>query len=100
MLENQLDTDTPLIQFVATTGDDPEAEEDLVKEWEVKNVTPNQIDIQLLFADPLTVSQGDEPDYFTMLLNFGNFETNSGNSLPINTIINAYIPRQLDPYSE
>ena len=68
--------------------------------WNVIDWTPSQIDFSLNFTYPVNVSQNDEPDLLMMMLNIHDYTTNSGKYLPINAVLEVFIPRQLDRDTE
>ena len=44
--------------------------------WKVLEVKSKKITVQLMFLQPLLVSQGDKPDQLLIMINFGNFTDN------------------------
>lgn len=53
-----------------------------------------EIDIKLEFENPLNISQGDEPDFAVVILNFARFKTEDGQKLPDGIIKKVPLPAQ------
>lgn len=62
--------------------------------WIVTDVSPELIELQISFADPLQISQNEEPDYLSVKVNMDYFVDE--NNLPLERqSFEAEIPRQL-----
>ena len=71
-----------LIDVFMVMGDE-EVKESNLKSWEIASVKPNLIELDLVFAKPLHVSQGDENDKIIVQVGLARFPDEHQAKLPV-----------------
>ena len=75
-------TNSHLIDIKMLKGDSDEQNENL-QDWQIVSVSSELIEIDLNFANPLEVSQGEAKDRLIVQVSLGQFPDENDNRLPI-----------------
>ena len=68
---------SPLIEIQSVAGEDSNVDQ-LGLDWKVTEVNEHGMDFKLAYADPLEVSQNDQPDKVKVRFNLGQFTDEYG----------------------
>ena len=89
-----LTDDLPLIEILSEPGS--ESNPDLMNlDWEINGFTDSSLDFKLIYKNPLEISQGNEPDIVTIVLNLGRFTDEYGQPMANGITMSVEVPRQI-----
>jgi len=63
-----------------------------MNDWSFVSIDKGGIDIKLNFADPVSISSGDQPDVLVLQLDLGGIKGANGNNMPTSVVKYLGIP--------
>ena len=101
LLRKDLPPDTIRIDvLVLRQTEDFELTEPLLTDWKLTRLDEKGLEIDLNFAQPLSISQEGQPDLLFVELSFGQFKDSDGNNLPESNLKRKEIPPQFASKSD